>query len=191
MMWQKWAYRIQTKSAKDGYKTDCQNYKFIIRYPNYIKKRYKADRGSIYNMIIFDLECINSHTFEGWFDSKEDMDNQQAQGILTCPVCETNVVNQKLSAVAVRTKSIVPARKPEIDMKVVEEFGKKISEFVENNFENVGSKFTEEALKMHYGTSEARGIRGTTTKDEDKLLEKEGIQTIKVPLSKNPKEEMN
>ncbi|MCK5311198.1 MAG: DUF1178 family protein, partial [Desulfobacteraceae bacterium] len=49
----------------------------------------------------------------------------------------------------------------------------------------------EEALKMHYGTSEARSIRGTTTKDEDKLLEKEGIPTIKLPLHKNSKEDMN
>ena len=148
-------------------------------------------------MIIFDLECINGHSFEGWFDNREDMDNQQEQGILTCPVCETNIVIQKLSAVAVRTKSnmsnrvALPGKEPQIDMKAIEEFGKKISEFVENNFENVGSKFTEEALKMHYGTSEARSIRGTTTKDEDKLLEKEGIPTIKLPLHKNSKEDMN
>ncbi len=142
-------------------------------------------------MIIFDLECINGHAFEGWFDNKEDMDNQQSQGILVCPVCETNAVNQKLSAIAVRTKSVVPTKEPAIDMKTIEEFGKKISKFVENNFENVGSKFTEEALKMHYGASESRGIRGTTTKEEDKLLEKEGIPTIKVPIPKSSKEDMN
>lgn len=142
-------------------------------------------------MIIFDIECINGHTFEGWFDNKEDMDAQQEQGILICPVCETNAVSQKLSAIAVRTKSVVQVRGPEIDMKAVEELGQKISKFVENNFENVGAKFTEEALKIHYGTSEARGIRGTTTKDEDKLLEKEGISTIKVPLLKTSKEDMN
>ena len=142
-------------------------------------------------MIIFDLECMNGHTFEGWFDNKEDMENQQEKGILTCPVCETNAVIQKLSAIAVRTKTTIPVREPKIDIKAVEEFGKKISEFVENNFENVGSKFTEEALKMHYDASEPRNIRGTTTKDEDKLLEKEGIQTIKIPLPKDPKEEMN
>ncbi|MCK5312956.1 MAG: DUF1178 family protein, partial [Desulfobacteraceae bacterium] len=99
-------------------------------------------------MIIFDLECINGHTFEGWFDNKEDMENQQSRGILTCPVCETNAVIQKLSAVAVRTKTNVPIREPKIDMEAVEKFGKKISEFVENNFEDVGTKFTEEALKM-------------------------------------------
>ena len=148
-------------------------------------------------MIVFDLECINGHTFEGWFDNKEDMDNQQEHGILVCPVCETNTVSQKLSAIAIRTKPTLPARnhkygrEPEIDIKAVKELEKKVYEFVENNFENVGSKFTEEALKMHYGTSEARGIRGTTTKDEDKLLEKEGIPTIKVPLTKNSKEDMN
>ena len=148
-------------------------------------------------MIIFDLECINGHAFEGWFDNKEDMQNQQEQGILTCPVCETNTVTQKLSAVAVRTKTTLPVStdfsgtEPKLDMQAVEELGKKVSEFVENNFENVGSKFTEEALKMHYNASEPRNIRGTTTKDEDKLLEKEGISTIKIPIRKDPKEDMN
>lgn len=148
-------------------------------------------------MIIYDLECVNGHAFEGWFENREDLDNQQNQGILTCPVCETNVVTQKLSAVAVRTKTHLPVRNseqentPPIDMKAVEELGQKISEFVENNFENVGTKFTEEALKMHYDASEPRNIRGTTTKEEDKLLEKEGIPTIKVPVAKDPKEDMN
>ena len=148
-------------------------------------------------MIVFDLECINGHTFEGWFDNREDMNNQQEQGILICPVCETNAVSQKLSAIAIRTKSTLPERshkpkrEPEIDIKAIKEFGKKVSDFVENNFENVGSNFTEEALKMHYNVSEPRNIRGTTTKDEDKLLEKEGISTIKVPLAKDPKKDMN
>jgi hypothetical protein len=157
------------------------------------------DTDGVDRMIIFDLECINGHSFEGWFDNREDMTKQQEQGILVCPVCDTNVVTQKLSAVAVRTKSTMPVSAvntgngigPEIDLKAIEELGKKVSEFVENNFENVGSKFTEEALKMHYGTCEARSIRGTTTKDEDKLLKKEGISTIKLPISKDPKEDMN
>jgi len=148
-------------------------------------------------MIIYDLECVNGHAFEGWFENRADLENQQSQGVLTCPVCETNTVTQKLSAVAVRTKTSVPVRSsgtgstPAIDMKAVEELGQKISEFVENNFENVGTKFTEEALKMHYDAAEPRNIRGTTTKEEDKLLEKEGIPTIKVPVAKDPKEDMN
>ena len=75
-------------------------------------------------MIVFDLECVNGHTFEGWFDNREDMDNQQEQGILTCPVCDTNVVTQKLSAVAVRTKTIIPkvnnsAGEPKLDIKAI------------------------------------------------------------------------
>ncbi|MFU8768918.1 MAG: DUF1178 family protein, partial [Desulfotignum sp.] len=29
-------------------------------------------------MIVFDLECMNGHAFEGWFQDKQDMDTQQA-----------------------------------------------------------------------------------------------------------------
>ena len=28
-------------------------------------------------MIVFDLECIHGHTFEGWFDDKQDLETQQ------------------------------------------------------------------------------------------------------------------
>jgi len=46
----------------------------------------------------------------------------------------------------------------------------------------VGSDFTKEALKMHYGVIEPRNIRGVSTKEEEKTLKEEGVQFIKVPM---------
>ena len=35
---------------------------------------------------------------------------------------------------------------------------------------------------MHYGVTESRNIRGVSTKEEEKLLSKEGVQFFKIPV---------
>ncbi|OGR54167.1 MAG: hypothetical protein A3J80_01065 [Desulfobacula sp. RIFOXYB2_FULL_45_6] len=144
-------------------------------------------------MIVFDLECLNGHIFEGWFEDKEDLRRQQEQGILTCPVCETTDVVQKLHAISIR-KSSSPSssqKAMQASQEAMTEFVEKMADYVEKNFENVGTDFTKEALKMHYGAEEYRSIRGTTTAEEDKVLQKEGIPVFKVPLVKKPGDGMN
>ncbi|MGD9072079.1 MAG: DUF1178 family protein, partial [Desulfobacterales bacterium] len=46
--------------------------------------------------------------------------------------------------------------------------------------------FTKEALKMHYGVTEQRNIRGTSSPEEEKILKEEGIEFIKIPIPTNP-----
>ncbi len=114
-------------------------------------------------MIVFDLECINGHTFEGWFDDRADLDNQIEQGLLQCPVCESFSVEPKLSAVAIKTSSSTPSRQAmQASQEVMAEFTEKVANFVEKNYENVGSSFAKEAMEMHYGAKDFRNIRGTT-----------------------------
>jgi hypothetical protein len=55
---------------------------------------------------------------------------------------------------------------------------------IEENFEEVGTEFTKEALKIHYGAAEKRNIRGTSTADEEKLLKEEGVEFFKIPFPK-------
>lgn len=47
---------------------------------------------------VFDLQCEHGHLFEGWFGSHEDYDVQQARGLLTCPMCQSAVIQKRLSA---------------------------------------------------------------------------------------------
>ncbi len=148
-------------------------------------------------MIVFDLECMNGHVFEGWFDDRDDLDRQQAQGLLQCPVCDSFSVSPKLSAVAIR-KSAAPgpgrsdqemATQAQLD--AMAEFAEKMTHYVENNYEDVGSSFARQALEMHYGVKEFKQIRGTTTKEEEKTLEKEGVPVFKVPTFKKDDEDLN
>jgi len=143
-------------------------------------------------MIVFDLECINGHTFEGWFEDKDDLKKQQEQGILTCPVCETSSVVQKQHMIAIKKSSHSTTQNAQqARQEVMAELNEKVAEYVEKNFEDVGSSFTKQALKMHYGAEEYRNIKGTTTKEEDKVLAKEGVPIFKVPGTKNPKDDLN
>ncbi len=146
-------------------------------------------------MIVFDLECLNGHTFEGWFDDRADLENQQEKGILQCPVCDTYSVEPKLSPIAIRTSSAAPSRQAQqalqANQEAFAELTEKVSQFVEKNYENVGGSFAKEALKMHYGASEHRNIRGTTTQEEEKTLEKEGVPVFKVPVAKKESEDLN
>ena len=141
-------------------------------------------KGHEFNaMIIYDLKCSNGHTFEGWFDDSQTFEKQSAKGMITCPVCEDKAVSKIPSTFAIKSSHI------ETDsfrrQKELEETGGKIADFVENNFEDVGCNFTTEALKMHYGVSEPKNIRGTSTKKEEKTLKDEGINFIKIPMPSN------
>jgi len=143
-------------------------------------------------MIVFDLECLNGHTFEGWFEDKSDLEKQQAQGLLTCPVCETTSVVQKQHMIAIKKSSHHTSQRAlQARQEAMAELSEKVAEYVEKNFEDVGENFTKQALKMHYGAEEYRNIKGTTTKEEDKILAKEGVPVFKIPTTKNPKDDLN
>jgi hypothetical protein len=57
-----------------------------------------------------------------------------------------------------------------------------LQKFVEENFEDVGVDLAKESLKIHYGVSEPRNIRGVTTESEEKKLQEEGISLLKIPM---------
>jgi hypothetical protein len=66
----------------------------------------------------------------------------------------------------------------------VRSFYSALSEFVEKNFEDVGEKFAEQAIKMQKGEVEDRSIRGTSSEAEDELMKEEGVEFSKMALPK-------
>jgi len=128
-------------------------------------------------MIIYDLQCAHEHRFEGWFEDKQQYETQQQNGQISCPLCGDTSVSRIPSAFAIKA-----AHKKEAAAIDPAELTRRVADFVEKNFDDVGSNFTREALKMHYGVIEPRNIRGVSTDQEEKLLEKEGVEYYKVPL---------
>ena len=131
-------------------------------------------------MIVFDLQCGNGHNFEGWFNDGLNYEEQKKKSMISCPVCNDTCISKVPSAFAI--KSSQPEKKsfnPQMDFLKV---ARKIADFVENNFDDVGTDFTKEALKIHCGVSEPRNIKGVSTTEEEKILKDEGVEFFKIPI---------
>lgn len=138
-------------------------------------------------MIVFDLQCSSGHIFEGWFKDGQAYEEQKEKNLISCPICNDTGISKLPSAFAVRSSSgakISSEHRAELAA-----IGKKIADFMDKNFENVGCDFAKEALKIHYGVSEPRNIRGSSSPEEEKTLEKEGIPFFKLPIPSEPETE--
>lgn len=136
-------------------------------------------------MIKYSLCCDSGHAFEGWFSGSADYEKQLASGFLSCPVCDSSSITKTLMAPAVST-----ARKKEEKQAVALDLARqeaiaKIREAVATikaNAEDVGERFPEEARKIHYGETDARGIVGQASLVEVHELLEEGIEIAPLPV---------
>ena len=152
---------------------------------------------------VFDLQCELGHVFEGWFGSQDSYESQKERGLLSCPVCNSAKVSKKLTASrinrgrsqgagleqaaqlagAASTASgdqVLAAPAMEQLAKLQAQVMQQVREIVRNT-ENVGTRFAEEALRMHHGESEERPIRGTATSEERAALADEGVTVLPIP----------
>ncbi|MBO3762354.1 DUF1178 family protein [Ciceribacter sp. L1K22] len=139
-------------------------------------------------MIRYGLICDNGHEFEGWFSESADFDRQKESGFLTCPVCSSLHVSKTLMAPSVSTarKKEAQAAQHALTVNAAQrEAFAKIKEAVaaiRANSEDVGERFPEEARKIHYGETDARGIIGQASADDVRSLIDEGIEIAPLPV---------
>jgi hypothetical protein len=141
-------------------------------------------------MVIYNLVCKKKHSFEGWFPSFEDFQKQAEKKLISCPTCGTTKVEKVPHACAVHVKKEQPAlraKKPEMTQPApptaaeFKEMLLKVHHYVKENFEDVGSRFAEEAKQIHKGDAAERPIHGTATVQETKELAEEGVPFIALP----------
>lgn len=130
-------------------------------------------------MIAYDLLCSNGHLFECWFKDSASFEEQQTQDIITCPVCDDNQVVRTYSPFLIKRSG--EKKKKEDPSYQAMQF---IQEYLDKNFEDVGSDFSKEALKIHYGEAEKRNIKGTATPEEEVILKEEKVPFVKIPIVK-------
>lgn len=143
-------------------------------------------------MIVYDLICSLGHRFEGWFANLEDLERQLSDKLLTCPVCGDEKLNRSPSTFGVvRYSGQDPAaadhagRPPVSGRPDLQEIFKQLAEIsgrLERDYDDVGSRFADEALKMHYGATDRRNIRGLSTEAQEEMLKKEGVEFYKLPM---------
>jgi hypothetical protein len=144
-------------------------------------------------MIRYQLQCNNDHQFETWFSDSAAFESQVRQGLVLCPECESPQVEKAIMAPNVGMKG---NRKPELapfkaantdaaqqtpSFAELRAVMRRMREEVEARAENVGPRFAEEARKIHYEETDARGIYGEATPDEAQSLQEEGIEFYPLP----------
>ena len=135
-------------------------------------------------MISFNLICEHDHAFEAWFRNNADFDAQNERGLVSCPHCGTSSVQKALMAPAVSTgkrREQIALAMGEQQKKALAQL-KELSKKVRENADYVGDRFAEEARKIHFGETEARGIYGEATSEEAASLLEDGVEFMPLPL---------
>jgi len=141
-------------------------------------------------VIVLDMECEHAHQFEGWFASSEAFEAQREKGMINCPICGSQKILRRPSAPHVARLTSSPDRKPEASSKPVQMPAQALGKLLEtlrqeaDKMENVGTRFAEEARKIHYGEARERPIRGQTSIREAADLIEEGINILPLPQKK-------
>jgi hypothetical protein len=135
-------------------------------------------------LIRFSLTCDHGHEFEGWFRSNDDFDKQKKRGLIDCPDCGSHRVEKMLMAPAVSTgrKQEKMALAMNAEQRRIMGEMKALSDKMRENADYVGDKFAEEARKIHFGETEARGIYGEASPDEAKSLVEDGVPFMPIPV---------
>jgi hypothetical protein len=144
-------------------------------------------------MIVFELQCSEQHQFEGWFASPEVFERQLVAGEIACPVCADPDIRKVPSArirrpkasppeptaVASSATSGLPAAAPARKQQMT------LAAFIDHvlvNSEDVGTRFADEARKIHQGEAPHRSIRGQSTAAETEALLEEGVPVFPLPI---------
>lgn len=147
-------------------------------------------------MIRYALLCEHDHEFEGWFGASADFDDQQARGLIECPVCGSKAVRKAIMAPAVagakaRSQNQSPAETQAQTQAMMMEAMGRIRQHVEENFDDVGDAFATEARAIHEGRSEDRGIYGQATAKEVRDLVEDGVPIAPLPPEPKAKKQLN
>ena len=144
-------------------------------------------------MILYQLRCADDHTFEAWFRDSRTYDRQAESGHVECPYCGSTKITKAPMAPSIAKgagkgdvsaadalDALDDARASEVAQKILDAVGR-IRSYAEENFENVGEDFADEARKIHYGEAEERGIYGKASEDDARELEEEGVEFVRLP----------
>lgn len=146
-------------------------------------------------MKVLNLRCGQDHAFEGWFGSEDDFQDQSRRGVVQCPLCGDPAVMRlpsapRLNLSGARAESPeappdpsaeAPARRPALPAALQAAWMEAVAHVIKHT-EDVGERFPEEARRIHYGESAARGIRGQASAEQRAELADEGIEVMPLPL---------
>lgn len=157
-------------------------------------------------MKVFNLKCAQGHGFEGWFKSHIAFEEQQSGGLLSCPFCDSRVIEKTLSAPRLNLSgaqqaeatAAPPAQAPVVGPDAQPAPQPPVAAHPQAaalaaalnvvrqmlaNSEDVGERFAQEARSMHADEIPLRAIHGTTSAQTAQELAEEGIPVVAIPFA--------
>lgn len=139
-------------------------------------------------MVKYNLVCSYDHEFEGWFSNEDAYLEQKQNKMLTCPVCDDDVIRRALmrpNISAKQNKSLQDKeKKNEIAMYNGPNAARNLKKWIKDNCTDVGKEFAQEARKAFNGERDDH-IYGTASDEEMKELHDEGISALRIPNVKD------
>ena len=134
-------------------------------------------------MIKYNLQCDNNHEFESWFSDSKEFNKLKKKKLLECIYCSSNKIEKSIMSPMVSGTKLNDDKSSLLDQKLLNEKNEliKLRKHVEKNFEFVGDKFSEKVREVYYDKETKKSIYGTTTSEERKELEDEGIDLLSIP----------
>jgi len=133
-------------------------------------------------VIVFDLPCRDGgETFEAWFRSNADYEEQRGAGLVECPFCQSANVEKAPMAPRVPRKG---SDSPLARLAAAQAELLKDSRWV-------GDKFADTARAMHSGDMPPEQVHGSTTLEQAKSLVDDGIPVAPLPLPVTPPNQVN
>jgi hypothetical protein len=133
-------------------------------------------------VIVFDLQCRDGgETFEAWFRSNADFDEQREGGLVQCPFCQSANVDKAPMAPRVPRKG---SENP------LPQLARMQAELLKNS-RWVGDRFADTARSMHSGEMTPEQVHGSATLEQAKALAEEGIPVAPLPLPVKPPTQVN
>ena len=130
-------------------------------------------------MIKYNLKCDNNHEFESWFSDSNEFNKLNKKKLLECIYCSSNKIQKSM----ISGTKLKEDKMNLLDEKLLNEKNQliKLRKHIEKNFEFVGDKFSEKVRDVYYDKETKKSIYGTTTPEEKKELEEEGIDLLSIP----------
>ena len=134
-------------------------------------------------MIKYNIKCHKGHEFESWFSSSNEFDNLKKKKLLECIFCSSKDISKSIMAPMVSSVKENNIENKVLNKSLKEEKKKllQLRKYVENNFEFVGENFSSKVREVYYDRKSQKTIYGTTTSEERKELEEEGIDLLSIP----------
>ena len=137
-------------------------------------------------MIVFDLICLDAScsgggTFEVWFRSNADYEEQREAGLVECPFCRSTGVSKAPMA-------------PNVPRRPADNLLAKVAAFQAEMLKGsrwVGDEFAETARAIHGGEIEPEQVHGNATVEQAKALVDEGVPVAPLPLPVVPPSQVN